>query len=108
MPHPPRLSPAELEAVSTTTIAHYDAAAVAFEEGTRTHDVSQNYEALLGAIEGPPPFTLLDLGCGPGRDLAYFRSLGHEAVGLDGSQQFVAMARSHSQCEVLHKDFLTM
>src|SRR6202022_2175315 len=32
----------------------------------------------------------------------------HEAVGLDGSQQFVAMARSHSQCEVLYQDFLAM
>jgi len=31
-----------------------------------------------------------------------------EAVGLDGSQQFIAMARSHSQCEVLHQDFLAM
>src|ERR1700751_1044363 len=29
-------------------------------------------------------------------------------VGLDGSQQFVAMACSHSQCEVLHQDFLAM
>jgi 2-polyprenyl-3-methyl-5-hydroxy-6-metoxy-1,4-benzoquinol methylase len=35
-------------------------------------------------------------------------SLGHEAVGLDGSRQFVAMARSHSQCEVFHQDFLAM
>jgi hypothetical protein len=34
--------------------------------------------------------------------------LGHEAVGLDGSLQFVAMARSHSQCDVLHQDFLAM
>ena len=48
------------------------------------------------------------LGCGPGRDLSHFRSLGHESVGLDGSLQFVAMARSHSQCEVLHQDFLAM
>jgi len=39
---------------------------------------------------------------------SHFRSLGHEAVGLDGSQQFVAMARSHSQCEVFHQDFLAM
>ena len=29
-------------------------------------------------------------------------------MGLDGSQQFVAMARSHSHCEVLHQDFLAM
>jgi hypothetical protein len=33
---------------------------------------------------------------------------GHEAVGLDGSQEFVAMGRSHSQCEVFHQDFLAM
>jgi hypothetical protein len=31
--------------------------------------------------------------------------MGHEAVGLDGSQQFVAMARSHSQCESDHASF---
>jgi len=88
------LTAAELEVLSARTLAHYDASAQSFQEGTRTHDVSQNYAALLGAIEGPPPFTLLDFGCGPGRDLAYFRSLGHEAVGLDGSARFVEMARA--------------
>jgi hypothetical protein len=31
-----------------------------------------------------------------------------EAVGLDGSQQLVAVARAHSQCEVLHQDLLAM
>src|SRR6266508_3406141 len=30
------------------------------------------------------------------------------AVGLDGSKEFVAMARSYSGCEVLHQDFLAM
>jgi SAM-dependent methyltransferase len=102
------LSPAELAAASERTLAHYDASARAFEEGTRTHDVSQNYAALLGAIEGPPPFALLDLGCGPGRDLGHFRSLGHEAVGLDGSLRFVEMARAATGCEVLHQDFLRL
>jgi len=97
---------AELETLAARTIAHYDASAEAFEEGTRAHDVSQNYAAFLGAIEGAPPFTLLDFGCGPGRDLAYFRSLGHEAVGLDGSARFVAMARSATGCEAMHQDFL--
>jgi len=29
-------------------------------------------------------------------------------VGLDGSKEFVAMARSYSGCEVLHRDFLAM
>jgi len=93
---------------SATTIAYYDRFAQAFWDGTRHHDVSQNYGAFLDAIEGEPPYSILDLGCGPGRDLSYFQSLGHEAVGLDGSQQFVNMARSQSQCEVLHQDFLAM
>jgi 2-polyprenyl-3-methyl-5-hydroxy-6-metoxy-1,4-benzoquinol methylase len=34
--------------------------------------------------------------------------LGHNAVGLDGSKEFVAMARSYSGCEVLHQDFLAL
>src|SRR5436190_13736043 len=86
-----------------TTIAYYDRFARAFWDGTRHHDVSQNYAAFLKAIERDPPYSILDLGCGPGRDLSHFRSLGHEAIGLDGSRQFVAMARTHSGCEVLHR-----
>ena len=90
------------------TIAHYDRLAAAFWKGTQDHDVSQNYAALLEAIEGDHPYCILDLGCGPGRDLQHFQSLGHEAVGLDGSAEFVAMARAHSGCEVLHQDFLVL
>jgi len=57
-------------AISARMLGHYERAASAFEEGTRDHDVSQNHAAFLAAIEGTPPFALLDLGCGPGRDLA--------------------------------------
>lgn len=104
----PRADSDRLRRLSETTIAHYDQTAAAFWDGTRDHDVSQNYAALLDAIEGPPPHAILDLGCGPGRDLRYFRSLGHDAVGLDGSKEFAAMARSYSGCQVLHQDFLKM
>jgi SAM-dependent methyltransferase len=103
-----RLTAAELDALTMRTLAHYDEDAEAFRQGTRTHDVSQNYRALLDAIEETPPFTLLDFGCGPGRDLAYFRSLGHEAVGLEGSARFVDMARAATGCEVLHQNFLSL
>jgi len=90
------------------TIAHYDDNAPGFWEGTKDHDVSQNVEALLRHIDGTPPFTILDLGCGPGRDLLTFRALGHEPVGLDGAARFVEMARTHAGCEVLHQDFLAL
>jgi SAM-dependent methyltransferase len=97
-----------LDAISTRTIAHYEGAADRFWEGTRDHDVTQNYAALLDAIAAvkKPPFTILDFGCGPGRDLAAFRAMGHEAIGLDGCARFVEMARAHSGCEALHQDFL--
>ena len=103
--------PYDLEQVrrlGEATIAYYDRFARAFWDGTRHHDVSQNYAAFLNAVESDPPYSILDLGCGPGRDLSHFRSLGHEALGLDGSQQFVAMARAYSGCEVLHQDLRAM
>lgn len=97
-----------LHELTRRTLAHYEQNAAGFWEGTRDHDVSQNVEALLRHIEGPPPFTILDLGCGPGRDLATFQALGHAPVGLDGAAPFVAMARAHTGCEVLHQDFLAL
>ncbi len=98
----------QLRRISETTIGHYDRSAAAYADGVRDHDVSQNTAALLDAIEGDPPYSILDLGCAAGRDLAHFRALGHEAVGLDGSGELVALARAYSGSEVLHRDFLAM
>ncbi len=97
-----------LVAISSRTVAHYERSAQAFRDGTADHDVSQNRDALLAAIEGAPPSRLLDLGCGPGRDLAAFLALGHQPVGLDMCASFVAMARAATGCEVLHQDFLAL
>ena len=101
-------NPQELRRLSEITIGHYDNVADDYWHGTRNHDVSQNYEAFLEAIEGKPPFDILDLGCGPGRDLQYFNSMGHAVIGLDGSEALVAMARLNSGCEVLQQNFLAM
>ena len=98
----------ELEAITRRTIQHYDYGAARFSEDTRDHDVTQNIEALLTSIPGPPPHRILDFGCGPGRDLIRFTALGHHAVGLDGSLALVSMARQQSGCEVLHQDFLAL
>jgi SAM-dependent methyltransferase len=103
-----KLGVRELEAITARTLGHYDRNAESFWRGTRDHDVAQNISALLGHIEGSAPFTILDLGCGPGRDLKAFADLGHVAVGLEGSARFVEMARAHAGCEVLHQDFLRL
>ena len=102
------LTPQELEKIASVTLEHYNQHAEEFWEGTRDHDVSQNIEALLQHIEGEPPFTILDLGCGPGRDLKVFSELGHIAVGLEGSARLAAMARAYSACEVWQQDFLKL
>ncbi len=94
--------------VTTATLADYEARAESFWQGTRDHDVSQNYAALLEAIEGKAPFTILDLGCGPGRDLRYFKDLGHAPVGVDGCARFVEMARAYAGCEVKQRDFVQL
>jgi SAM-dependent methyltransferase len=102
------VSPEDLQRISALTLQHYDARAEDFRKGTRDHDVSQNIEALLRHIQGRPPFAILDLGCGPGRDLKAFTALGHIAVGLEGAINFVQMARQDTGCEVLQQDFLAM
>jgi SAM-dependent methyltransferase len=98
----------DIEQITRRTLDHYERNAQSFFEGTRAHDVSQNIAALLDAIEGPPPFRILDLGCGPGRDLRTFKALGHEPVGIDGSARFVEMARRWSGCPVWQQDFVDL
>ena len=100
------LASADLQDIAARTLAYYEERAGQFWAGTRDHDVRQNIEALLRHITVAPPFTLLDLGCGPGRDLATFRALGHAAIGVDGSPTFATMAREHSGAEVWQQDFL--
>jgi SAM-dependent methyltransferase len=95
-----------MEDTSARTLAHYNQGADSFRQGTQDHDVTQNIATLLRHIEGAPPFTILDFGCGPGRDLAAFKAMGHVPVGLEGAERFVEMARAATGCEVLHQDFL--
>jgi len=98
----------DLEAITTKTLAHYNQRADDFRDGTKNHDVRQNIDALLRHIAGQPPFTILDFGCGPGRDLKTFASLGHRPIGLDGAQRFAQMARDETGCEVWQQDFLKL
>lgn len=102
------LNPKDLQHIAAQTLDHYDQRAEDFWHGTRDHDVSQNIAALLRNIESTAPFAILDLGCGPGRDLKAFSDLGHVAVGLDGSVRFAAMAREFSGCEVWRQDLMAL
>ncbi|MGI8895540.1 MAG: class I SAM-dependent methyltransferase [Casimicrobiaceae bacterium] len=103
-----KLNAQDLKQIADGTLEHYNQRAEDFWEGTRDHDVRQNIDALLHYIAGKPPYTILDLGCGPGRDLKAFADLGHKAIGLEGAARFAAMARAYSDCEVWQQDFLKL
>lgn len=103
-----RLTNRELEELSLETVAHYQRNAASFWAGTRDHDVSQNLDALLKALGDEPGRRILDLGCGPGRDLLELRRRGHDPVGLDACEAFVEMARSLTGVTVLRQQFLAL
>ncbi|SDH31850.1 MULTISPECIES: bifunctional 2-polyprenyl-6-hydroxyphenol methylase/3-demethylubiquinol 3-O-methyltransferase UbiG [unclassified Duganella] len=98
----------DIQDITQATLRHYEATAEQFFAGTIDHDVSQNIAALLDAIHASAPYRLLDLGCGPGRDLKAFKAMGHEPTGIDGSARFVEMARAYSGCEVWQQDFVEL
>ena len=97
-----------LAKISTGTLRHYDDRSEQFWQGTRDHDVSQNIDALIGAIDAVAPLRILDLGCGPGRDLHALKARGHAAIGLDGCLEFCQMARDYANVEVWHQNFLAL
>jgi len=89
------------------TIAEYQLTAEDYRIGTWNHDVSQNREGLINAM----PKTkgrILDLGCGPGRDLVAFQNLGYSVTGLDATPAFVEMAKQNASCPVLRQTFLSL
>ena len=103
-----RFTTEQLAHITALTVGHYDQSALSFWEGTKDHDVSQNRDALLRHLPEGRALNILDLGCGPGRDLLAFKTLGHVPVGLDAAAAFCEMARDISGCEVLHQNMLAL
>lgn len=53
---------------------------------------------------------VLDIGCGAGRDLKFFKDQGYDCLGLEPSQKLAAFAREYAGCEVFESginDFKT-
>lgn len=66
-------------------------------------DPSAFLEPLAGRLkEGA---TVLDVGCGSGRDLAWMKDRGFQPLGFEGSSNLARLARETSGCEVIEGDF---
>lgn len=73
------------------TLSYYNQNADAFIEGTRKADMSEQYRFFSKYLS--PGGKLLDLGCGSGRDSAYFSSLGFAVTAVDGSEELCKRVR---------------
>ena len=94
-----------IEDMRQATVRHYNDNASAFWQGTKDHDVSQNINALLKHLPEQKKLRILDLGCGPGRDVMQLKNLGHLPSGLDACPAFCKMARDYTGCDILQQDF---
>ena len=63
---------------------YYDENGQEFFNGTVDTDMSSHYDKFLALI--PDNASILDAGCGSGRDTLKFKSLGYEVTAIDGSE----------------------
>ena len=52
-----------------------------------------------------PQATILDIGCGSGRDLRWFARRGFQPTGFEQAPNLARMAREHADCPVIKGDF---
>ncbi|WP_406533611.1 class I SAM-dependent methyltransferase [Methanobrevibacter sp.] len=82
---------------------YYDENAQEFFDGTVDADMSQHHEEFLKLI--PENGTILDAGCGSGRDTLKFKSLGYNVKAIDGSEEMCKLASEYSGVDVKHMQF---
>jgi SAM-dependent methyltransferase len=74
----------------------YGRVAGEFDTRTQLDELPDSFrnllESFVGALEGP---AVLDAGCGPGRDAAFFAERGLDPVGIDRAAGMVEYARAN-------------
>lgn len=91
--------------MTNRTIDYYNDNADEYFNSVISADMTENYTRFLQYV--PKGASIMDLGCGSGRDLKYFKDNGYEAEGLDASEKLCILAREYSGCPVLCTDFLS-
>jgi SAM-dependent methyltransferase len=85
-----------------STRRYYEEHAEAYARETGSADLRQVWRLLTERLS--PRSRILDLGCGAGRDLAYFGRAGYRVIGLDYSFNLLKIARADSNQRVVLGD----
>ena len=87
----------------------YGRNAAEFDARTRLADLPDAFRELLEsfveALEGP---AVLDAGCGPGRDAAFFAERGLDPVGIDRAVEMAEYARANRPGRYLRMDLRSL
>lgn len=88
------------------TLAHYEEYAARYDASFADHDTSDAISRLLTALALPAP-TVLELGCGNGRDLAALQQAGAVAEGVEGAAALAAIAAQRTGLPIHRFDLLS-
>ncbi len=88
------------------TIGYYNKYASAIFEQTVERDLGEERQAFLEEMEEGD--TILDLGCGSGRDSLAFYEQGLDVTPLDASEEMCKLAEIHTGLEVLNMSYEDM
>ena len=86
-------------ATTKETLDYYNQNADAFIQGTQNADMSEQYRFFLKYLA--PGCRILDLGCGSGRDSAFFSASGFEVTAADGSEELCRRVRENYGIDAL-------
>ncbi len=85
------------------TISYYDRNAEDFFRNTVDVDMTEIYNEFTSLL--PEKAKIIDLGCGAGRDVLYFKKLGYNIIGVDNSPEIVRLASKYTKENIILQDF---
>lgn len=88
------------------TLTYYNQNALSFVEGTKDVDFKSIQDKFISRL--PQGATILDFGCGSGRDTKYFLEQGFQVTATDGSEELCKMAGEYTGIPVKQMLFLEL
>ena len=80
------------------TLNYYNSNAAVFSETTKNVDFSEVQQIFTNQLS--PDASILDFGCGSGRDTRYFIDHGYHVTATDGSEMICKMATKYTGIQV--------
>lgn len=93
-------------AMKEETLSYYRKNAENFVKGTINADMEFNRKKFLQRL--PEQGSILDFGCGSGRDAKIFLNLGYEVEAVDGCRELCEMAAEYTGIVVRQMDFMEL